>query len=110
MQVLCAFDRPDTRQVRTIYANEGAMSVRFVGQSNYPYGSIAVKETWRALQDRGGNPALDDNGRYQKDPAASPTLFVMRKERGFGEAYQQDRNGECEYVAYRPDGSYQTAP
>ncbi len=34
----------------------------------------------------------------------------MRKERGFGEAYGANRNGEWEYVAYRPDGSYRTEP
>jgi hypothetical protein len=34
----------------------------------------------------------------------------MRKERGFGADYKDLRNGEWEYVAYRPDGSYATQP
>ncbi len=34
----------------------------------------------------------------------------MRKEQGFGEAYQDLRTGEWEYVAFRPDGSYQSPP
>jgi len=37
-------------------------------------------------------------------------IFVMRKEQGFGEAYANLRTGEWEYVAYRPDKSFQTAP
>jgi len=32
----------------------------------------------------------------------------MRGVRGFGEEYKQYRNGEWEYAAYRPDGTYQT--
>jgi hypothetical protein len=38
-----------------------------------------MMETWRSLQDAQGVPVLDSNGRFQKDPAATPTLFVMRK-------------------------------
>ncbi len=34
----------------------------------------------------------------------------MRKGKGFGEAYKDDRSGEWEYVAYRADKSYQTPP
>jgi len=37
-------------------------------------------------------------------------LHVMRREKGFGEAYGKNRAGEWEYVEYRPDGSYQTPP
>ena len=107
---LYRFDRPDTRQVRTIYGNEAAASVE-VGQGlTYPYGSVIVMETWPALFTAAGEPVLDDEGRYQKNPAGQATLFVMRKEPGFGEAYGPNRNGEWEYVAYRPDGSYQTRP
>ncbi|MBL8233272.1 MAG: cytochrome P460 family protein [Bryobacterales bacterium] len=108
-QKLYVFDRPDTRQVRTIYANEKALEANSDNQFNYPYGSVLVMETWRALQTPAA-PTLDAEGRYQKDPAAAPTLFVMRKERGFGEAYGPNRNGEWEYMSYRPDGSVATAP
>jgi plastocyanin len=104
------YDRPDTRQVRTIYANDAANTVTADTQFNYPYGSVLVMETHNALRDPQGVPILDTNGRYQKDPAANPTIFVMRKERGFGEAYGPNRTGEWEYVAYRPDRSYQTMP
>jgi len=110
LNVLYVFDRPDNKQVRTVYANDLAFSIKNGQQFAYPYGSILVMETWASLKDHEGNPVLDGNGRYQKDRAATPTLFVMRKERGFGEAYQQNRTGEWEYVAYRPDRSYQTTP
>jgi plastocyanin len=110
MELLYVFDRPDNRQVRTIYGNHVAAGVRNGNQANYPYGSVLVMETWRALQDRDGNPILNDSGRFQKDPAAAPTLFVMRKEAGFGVAYGPNRTGEWEYVAYRLDGTHQTTP
>src|SRR5262249_51090320 len=44
------------------------------------------------------------------DPARTPTIFVMRKEKGFGAEYGPNRNGEWEYVAYRPDGTLSTTP
>ena len=111
MRVLYVFDRADNRQVRTIYGNNLAASVtNGLSAADYPYGSVLVMETWRALQTGAGVPVLDENGRFQKDSAAVPTLFVMRKERGFGVAYGPNRTGEWEYVAYRPDGSHQTTP
>lgn len=108
--VLYVYDRPDNRQVRTIYANQLAFDVKDGEQWNYPYGSVLVMQTWNCLRDAAGACVLDKDGRFQKDPAATPTLFVMRKEKGFGADYQQNRTGEWEYVAYRPDGSYQTMP
>ena len=107
-KVMYLFDRPDNKSVRTIYANEPGLTIDNLGQ--YPYGSILVMETWRSLQDAAGIPILDEMGRFQKDPAAAPTIFVMRKEKGFGSDYKQNRNGEWEYVAYHPDGSFQTMP
>lgn len=104
------FDRQDTRQVRTIYANDAANSVTADTQFNYPYGSVLVMETWAALLDAQSNPILDARGRYQKNPAATPTIFVMRKEKGFGTEYGLNQTGEWEYVAYRPDRTYQTTP
>lgn len=67
-------------------------------------------EVWGALLDSGANPVLDADGRFQKDPAKQPAIFVMRKEKGFGAEYGPNRNGEWEYVGYRPDGTYQTPP
>ncbi len=110
MRVLYVYDRHDNKQVRTIYANDPVFSVTTSNQNEYPYGSILVMETWASLKDSQTNPILDANSRYQKDPSANPTLFVMRKEKGFGAEYGPNRNGEWEYVAYRPDGTYQTTP
>jgi plastocyanin len=110
MRVLYRYDRPDNKSVRTIYANDPVFTVTTGTQNDYPYGSILVMETWRSLQDSQGNPILDSDGRFQKDPAATPTVFVMRKEKGFGVDYGPNRNGEWEYVAYHPDGTYQTTP
>ncbi|MBM3797294.1 MAG: hypothetical protein FJW31_25340 [Acidobacteria bacterium] len=106
---LNTFDRSDNRTVRTIYGNGPAASVK-ADTMNFPYGSVLVMESWRALQTAQGVPILGANGRFQKDPAAVPGLFVMRKERGFGEAFGANRNGEWEYVAYRPDGTYLNRP
>ena len=110
LKVLYVYDRPDNKSVRTVYANDPVFTVDTSTQNNYPYGSYIVMETWRSLQDAQGVPVLDSNGRFQKDPAATPTLFVMRKEIGFGVDYGPNRNGEWEYVAYHPDGTYQTTP
>jgi plastocyanin len=109
MHRLYVYDRPDVRQVRTIYGNDQAASVERGKGLTYPYGSVLVMETWAAIVDANG-PVLNAEGRFQKNPAATPTLFVMRKEPGFGTEYGPNRNGEWEYVAYRPDGSYQTTP
>lgn len=105
---LFVFDRFDNHQVRVVYGNDQAASVR-PGEP-FPYGSIMAMETYRTILDATGEPALDENGRYQRGDLTA--IFVMRKEQGFGEAYQQNRTGEWEYVAYKPDAehSFQTAP
>jgi hypothetical protein len=100
------FDRPDNKQVRVVYANDAAASVK-PGEP-FPYGSILVMETYRAVQDEQGNVMLDENGRFQREDLRG--IFVMRKERGFGTRYQEQRTGEWEYVAFRPDRTYQTEP
>src|SRR5262249_26255073 len=50
----------------------------------------------------------DENARLIPDTLS--TIFVKRKDVGFGVDYKDIRNGEWEYVAYRPDGTTQTAP
>jgi plastocyanin len=100
------FDRPDNKTARVIYANEAAASVQ-PGQP-FPYGSILVMDVYRTPKDDAGNVLLDENGRYMRDELAGH--FIMRKEPGFGAKYGQLRNGEWEYVAYRPDGTFQTPP
>lgn len=99
-KLLFVFDRPDNKQVRVICGNEAAAS-RQPGEP-FPYGSVLVMETWRALLDENGNPVLDENARYVRGSLSG--VFVQRKEEGFGEAYEEDRSGEWEYAAYRPTG------
>jgi plastocyanin len=102
-QTFFVMDRPDNKQVRVIYANDKGAAAR---PGDFPYGSILVMETWRAVEDDAGNVVLDDYGRYQRDTLTG--IFVMRKEPGFGAAYQMNRSGEWEYVAFRPDKTYST--
>ncbi|MCI0710305.1 MAG: cytochrome P460 family protein [Chloroflexi bacterium] len=99
-KLLFVFDRPDNRQVRVICGNDAAAS-REPGEA-FPYGSVLIMETWRVLLDADGNPLLDENGNYIRGGLTG--VFVQRKEEGFGEAYEEDRSGEWEYVAYRPNG------
>src|SRR6266545_6493615 len=102
------FDNYQNRQIRAVYGNDIAASVS-PGQSfNFPYGSIILFESYTVKQDASGEPALDDNGRFVPDNLT--TIFVMRKEKGFGADYKELRNGEWEYVANRPDGSLSTPP
>jgi len=102
------FDNYQNRQIRRVYANEIAASVKPGETFNFPYGSILLFESYGVQLDSRGEPVLDLNGRFV--PTALTTIFVMRKERGFGADYRELRNGEWEYVAYRPDGTYNTAP
>jgi plastocyanin len=107
-KLLYVFDNFQNRQIRAVYGNDVAASVR-PGQSfNFPYGSIILFESYTVKQDASGEPVLDDNGRFTPDNLT--TIFVMRKEKGFGEDYKELRNGEWEYAAYRPDGTVSTAP
>lgn len=104
--LMYVFDRPDNVQVRVICGNDVAASAQ-PGEP-MPYGSILVMETWRAKRDADGAPVLDENGRFIRESLGG--IFIMRKEPGFGEAYQDQRSGEWEYVAFRPDGEYSSSP
>jgi len=102
------FDNYQNRQIRAVYGNSTAAAVDPAQPFNFPYGSIILFESYTVLEDANGEPLLDRNGRFI--PNALTTLFVMRKEHGFGVDYRELRNGEWEYVAYRPDGTFATAP
>ena len=104
--VFYEFDRVQNGSARVIYANEAAASVQ-PGQP-FPFGSILVMEVYRTQRDDDGNVMLDEDGRFVRDELFG--LFAMRKEPGFGAKYGVQRNGEWEYVAYRPDGSYLAPP
>jgi plastocyanin len=105
-KLLFVFDRADNRQVRLICGNDIAAS-RKPGEP-FPYGSVLVMITFRAKLDADNKVLRDDGGHFIRSGLAG--IFVQRKEKGFGEAYGEDRSGEWEYVAYRPDGSHLTPP
>jgi hypothetical protein len=106
--VLRRVNRSEKQQVVTVYGNEPAASIKRSGDLPYPYGSIIVMETAGAQKDAEGKPLLDAEGYYRKDQVVG--LHVMRREKGFGEAYGKNRTGEWEYVEYRADKSYITPP
>ncbi len=103
------FDNYQNRQIRVVWANPIAASVTPSTVHKFPFGSVIVMETYRVLEDENGEPILDMNGRFVPS-GDEPTIFVQRKERGFGAEYGVIRNGNWEYVAYHPDGSYATPP
>jgi plastocyanin len=103
------FDNYQNRQIRVVWANPIAASVTPDTVNNFPYGSIIVMETYGVMEDANGDPLLDASGRFTPN-GNPPTVFVQRKEQGFGVDYGLIRNGDWEYVAYHPDGSYSTPP
>ncbi len=107
-KLLYVFDNYQNRQIRAVWANDIAAAVKLTEPHYYQYGSIILFEDFPAVLDAQGEPVLDENGRYVRGDLR--TIFVMRKEEGFGTEYRELRNGEWEYVAYRPDKSYATAP
>src|SRR3989441_8802055 len=107
-KLLYVFDNYQNRQIRKVYGNDAAASVAPGQVFNFPYGSIVLFESYSVKEDSNGEPVLDENGRFIS--VNLTTVFVMRKEKGFGEDYKEIRNGEWEYVAYRPDGSVSTPP
>ena len=98
-------ENADAKTVIAVYGNSAAASRK---AGDYPYGAVIVMETWSTLQDETKSVRLDEAGHFRKDRVTG--LHVMRKERGFGAAYRENRTGEWEYAEYRPDGSYITPP
>jgi hypothetical protein len=89
-RLLRTTENPDKQESKAIYGNEAAASAFTAAPRSFPYGAILVMESRK----QGGVTGL----------------HVMRKERGFGQAYGPVRTGEWEYSEYKPDGSYLTPP
>ncbi len=104
------FDRPDAKQVLVAFGNDAAAAADATAGPNavFPYGSVIAMEIHPAMVDGDGNPVLDDNGRFV--PGSVAAIPTMRKDKGFGEAYQVQRSGEWEFAVYRPDGTTQVKP
>ena len=92
----------------TVYGNALAASITNRTALPYPFGSVIVMESTRLKKGEDGQIARDSEGHAIADIVTG--LHVMRREKGFGEAYQTNRTGEWEYVEYRPDGSLITPP
>jgi hypothetical protein len=106
--VLRTVQKKEESKVVTVYGNPAAATITNAAQLPYPYGSIIVMETAGARKDAQGRPVLDSQGNLSREQVLG--LHVMRREKGFGEAYQTNRTGNWEYVEYRPDGTYITPP
>jgi Cytochrome P460 len=106
--VLRRVNRKEKNQVVTVYGNEPAATIQRAADLPYPYGSVIVMETAGARTDAQGKPLVGAEGYFRTDKVVG--LHVMRREKGFGEAYGKNRTGEWEYVEYRPDESYITPP
>jgi hypothetical protein len=107
-QVLRVVNRPEKKQVVTIYGNKEASAVKEPGELPYPYGTVIVMETASAKLDSSGIPSKDEHGNFLAGDAVG--MHVMRREKGFGEAYENARAGEWEFVEYKPDGTFITPP
>src|SRR5207247_7152616 len=86
------FDNYQNRQIRKVYGNTVAATVKPGEVFNFPYGSIVLFESYSVQEDAAGEPLLDADGRFV--PNALTTIFVMRKERGFGADYKELRHAE----------------
>ena len=107
-QVLRTVQHKDDAKIVTVYGNASVASVTNAAQLPYPNGSVIVMESVSARKGADGKAELDDQGGLRRDQVLG--LHVMRREKGFGEAYQSGRSGEWEFVEYRADGSYITPP
>lgn len=106
--VLRTVARDEGAKLVTVYGNKEAASVTNKSGLPYPYDSVLVMETASTRKNADGKPAKDAQGAFQKDQVLG--LHVMRRGKDFGEAYAAKRSGEWEFVEYRADGSYITAP
>jgi hypothetical protein len=107
-QILRVVNRDGEGKVVTVFGNKPASSIARTNDVPYPYGSIIVMETASAQKGSDGKPIVDEQGHFRKDKVLG--LHVMRREKGFGEAYRDKRSGEWEFVEYKADGSYITPP
>lgn len=107
-KVLRTFTAQQDTKVMTVFANDKAASIADLANLPYPNGSIIVFERRHALKDAAGAPLRDAQGHVRGGEIFQ--IDVMRREKGFGEAYRADRTGEWEYASYGPDGTYLTAP
>jgi hypothetical protein len=100
--------REDGAKIVTVYGNPQAATITNKTQLPYPYGSIIVMETAATRKNGEGKPLKDAKGDLQKQTVLG--MHVMRKQKGFGEKYADNRSGEWEFVEYKADGTFLTPP
>jgi len=98
-------DRYDVKQYREIYASSAAAIQAAKEGKPLPSGTVLTLVQYKAQVDAQGNPIKDPKGRFLKGDLIGYT--VMEKRTGWGTEYPDDiRNGEWEYSAFRPDGTF----
>jgi hypothetical protein len=107
-KVLGVTVRDAAPEVLTAYANEQAASVSSRAELPFPEGSIIVMEFSYARRDANNQIQRDANGVVLKGEIEH--VDVMKRGKGFGEMYGENRSGEWEYAGYKLDGSYKTTP
>jgi hypothetical protein len=107
-KVLGVKQREGVPEVATFYANAQAAAVADRSQLPFPEGSIILVEYSFARRDANNQIVRDANGLVQKGEVEH--LDVMKRGKGFGEMYGDQRAGEWEFAGYKMDGSYTSSP
>jgi plastocyanin len=98
-------DRYDVKQYRELYASSPEAVQAMKDGKPLPHGTVLVLVPYKAQVDAQGNPVKDRNGRFLKGDRVG--VNVMEKQSGWGAEYPPDvRNGEWEYSAFAPDGTF----
>ena len=108
LKLLSVAVKDDEPSVMTAYGNTLAASIKASGQLPYPYGTVIAMEFAHGVRDGEKHLMHDPGGTALKADVAR--VDVMRRERGYGEVYGENRAGEWEFASYRPDGSTLISP
>ncbi len=108
LKLLSISVKDEEPSVMTAYGNDLATSITSSTQLPYPYGTVIAMEFAHGVRDGEKQLMHDSSGSALKADVAR--IDVMRRERGYGEGYGDNRAGEWEFASYRPDGSTLVSP
>jgi ketosteroid isomerase-like protein len=108
LKLLSVRVKDEEPSITSAYGNELATSITTASQLPYPYGTVIAVEFAHGARDGEGQLLHDPSGSAIKAEVAR--IDVMRRERGYGEVYGENRAGEWEFASYRPDGSTLISP
>jgi hypothetical protein len=108
LKLLSVSVKDDEPSVMTAYGNEQATAITASSQLPYPYGTVIAMEFAHGVRDGEKQIMHDASGTALKGDVAR--IDVMRRERGYGEIYGDNRAGEWEFASYRPDGTTLVSP